>query len=277
MLTAAITLDVAPSFDIGPVELAWHGVMIAVGMLVGVLLCTRLAGRRGLEPERAMDGMVAVALAGIVGARLFFLAQGAPSDLLQPASWIDTRGFAFYGAMIAAPLATWVVLRGTRRVSEYLDLYALVFPLGMAVGRIGDLIAGEHYGPATGAPWGIAYPNPDSETPLRDVAYHSGALYEILAAALLFAIVWQSRTRFSFPGVLTCTVVAGYAASRFVIFFVIRDSPVVALGLRQAQWTSLVLIAASLFGVGVLLRAAARDRPDASGRAPHSAHLSDMT
>ncbi len=259
---ASITLDLAPSFDIGPVEVAWHGLMIAVGMALGTLLIVRLAPLRGLDRDRALDGTVAIALAGVVGSRLFFIVQDAPADLVQPSAWIGTRGFAFYGAMIAAPMATWLVLRGTKRVRDYLDLYALIFPLGMAVGRVGDLLSGEHYGPPTSAPWGFIYPDPDSETPLRDVAYHAGAFYEILAAAALFAVVWALRGRFKVPGVLACTVIAGYAASRFVIFFVIRDSPEVALGLRQAQWTSLALVATSLVVIAVLRR---RDAEPARG------------
>ncbi|MTD43680.1 hypothetical protein GKE82_05005 [Conexibacter sp. W3-3-2] len=260
---AAITLDVAPSFEFGPVELAWHGVMIAIGMALGTLLIARMAPGRGLERDRALDGAVAIAVAGIVGSRLFFIAQDAPADLVQPSAWLGTRGFAFYGAMIAAPAATWLVLRGTRRVRDYLDLYALIFPLGMAVGRIGDLLSGEHYGPPTSAPWGFIYPHPDSETPLRDVAYQAGAFYEILAAATLFAVVWAARRRFTVPGVLACVVVAGYAASRFLIFFVIRDSPEIGLGLRQAQWTSLVLVAASIAAIA-MFRHQAAIRPHAS-------------
>lgn len=271
---AAITLDLSPTFSLGPVELAWHGVMIAVGIAVGSALVVRLAPSYGLDPARATDGIVAIAIAGIVGSRLFFLAQDDAAALLDPGSWLGTRGFAFYGAMLAAPLAAWVVLRRTGAVLRYLDLYALTFPLGMAVGRVGDLLSGEHYGPRTDAPWGFVYPHPDSETPLRDVAYQSGAFYEIIAAGLLFIVAWRLRRTFGPPGALLCAVVGGYAASRFAIFFVIRDSPVVGLGLRQAQWTSLALVAVGFAGIWALRRRARRFAAS-SGRS--SPQISDAT
>lgn len=84
----------------------------------------------------------------------------------------------------------------------------------MAVGRIGDVINGEHYGPAS--TWLLAVRNthPDADVPSPDVAYHSGGLYEVLIALAIFAIVWPLRHRFTRPLTAVWTVIAWGSACR---------------------------------------------------------------
>ncbi len=137
----------------------------------------------------------------------------------------------------------------------------------MAVGRIGDLIYGEHYGPPTSVPWGIRYTHPDADVPSGAVAYHPGGLYEIVLALVLLAIVWAAHRRLRAPGALLWTVVGLYAAGRFLIFFYRVDSDDLALGLDSSQWISLLLMAVAAAGLlvatrpGELARARALIRP----------------
>jgi len=49
--TSTITIGVDPEFELGPLTLSWHGLMIAVGLLVGGWLARRAARERGLDPE----------------------------------------------------------------------------------------------------------------------------------------------------------------------------------------------------------------------------------
>ena len=67
--------------------------------------------------------------------------------------------------------------------------------------------------------------------------YHSGGLYEVLLAGVVFAIAWPLRHRLR-PGALTWLVVALFSFGRFIEFFARSDSPDLALGLSNAQWTS---------------------------------------
>lgn len=248
-MIAAITVNISPFLHVGPLTLAWHGITIAVGIAAGALVARGLARRLGLEVERLEIVLVILVGAGVVGARFYYLVQTDPSSLVRPDQWFGTVGFAFYGAILAGVGATAVYLWRKRLGVSYLDALAAGFPLGMALGRIGDLINGEHYGPPTGAPWGFVYTNPQSEPPNHDVAYQSGAFYEILLALVMLAALWPFRDRLATrPGLLLAITVAVYSLGRFLIFFVIRDTPVVALGLRQAQWTSLALLGAATAG-----------------------------
>jgi len=243
-----MTISLPPEIDLGPVTVAWHGLLTAVGLILGMLLAERFAKARSLDPAPVLGMTVALAVAGLVGARLFYLAQADPARLVRPWSG-GAEGFAFYGALIAGMPAAALYLRLTGRpVLRYLDVLALAFPVGMAIGRVGDLINGEHYGPPTGLPWGVTYTNPASHAPETGVAYHSGALYEIAAVSVLAVAAIVLARRLTRPGDALWLLLGAYSAARFVVFFWVRDVDVVALGLRQAQWTSLALIAAALVG-----------------------------
>lgn len=252
---SAITVGIDPTIELGSITLAWHGLAIAAGVLVGSRPAARYARERGLEPERLASAALVMALAGMVGARLQFLAE--TDGLLRPERWLGTRGFSFNGALIMATAAIAMYLWLRRLSPRYLDAVAVGFPLGMAIGRIGDVINGEHTGPPTDAPWGLRYPHPDAEAPTAVLAYHSGGLYELLIAAAIFAVAWPLRHRLRHPTMMVWAVLALYAVGRFFEFFYRLDSPEVALGLSGAQWTSLGLFAAAALGMLWAARAGA--------------------
>jgi len=243
---SVVTIGIDPTIELGPVTLAWHGVTIAVGILIGGLVAGREARRRGLNTERLYSiGMILVAGA-LVGGRLFYL--GERGQLLEPSEWLGTRGFTFYGGLIAAALGIAAYVWRARLDVEYLDTVAFGLPLGIAIGRIGDLVNGEHYGPQTQFFLGVQNTHPDAEVPSPDVAYHSGGLYELLIGALLFSIVCAFRRRLRRPLAMTWLVVALLATGRFGEFFVRSDAQTGALGLEVAQWTSLGLLSVAAVG-----------------------------
>lgn len=261
MSLATITLNVDPFIELGPLTVAWHGLMIAAGVIVGGRLALRYGRERGLDAERLLTLIMIIAIAGIVGSRLFYLAENDAAALLQPGDWLGTLGFSFYGAMILGTAAAAVNLRAHGLGIRYLDALAAGFPLGMAVGRIGDVLNGEHYGPASDLPWAIRYLHPDADVPSSAVAYHSGGLYEIVLALAIFALIWPLRRRFQRPGVLLWTVIALYSAGRFAMFFVRSDSDGVAVGLNSAQWTSVALIVIAAGGLWLVKRRPPAEKP----------------
>ena len=240
MPTAVIKIGIEPTIELGPLTVAWHGLTIAIGILIGGLVAAREARRRGLDPEPIQTIGIIVVVAALVGGRLFYLMEHG--KLLEPDAWLSTRGFTFYGGFIAAVLGIVAYLWRRGLSVSYLDAIAVGLPLGIAVGRIGDVINGEHYGPATDFFLGVQNTHPEADVPSPDVAYHSGGLYEVLIGAVVFAIVWPLRARLRRPTALMWTVIGLLAAGRFAEFFVRSDSETIALGLETAQWTSLLLM-----------------------------------
>jgi phosphatidylglycerol:prolipoprotein diacylglycerol transferase len=266
-MTASITVGIDPFIEIGPLTIAWHGLTIAIGILVGGMVAAREAHARRLhvEPVQVM-GLILV-VAAIVGSKVFYLAEhGALGD---PDAWFDSRGFTFYGGFIAAAGGLALYVWRARLSIEYLDAVALGLPLGYGIGRIGDLINGEHYGPATTFFLGVRNSHPDADVPSHDIAYHSGGLYEMLIGLTTFAVALALHRRLrSRRSAMIWLVVALLAAGRFVEFFARSDSPGSFLGLETAQWTSLALILLACMGAWLTSRSSAR-----RAQAPH---LSDL-
>jgi phosphatidylglycerol:prolipoprotein diacylglycerol transferase len=258
---ATITIGIDPTIEIGPITVAWHGLTIAVGIVVGGLAAAYDARRRGIEPERLYPVALILVTGAFVGGRAFYLLEHGRLD--DPGAWFASTGFTFYGGFIAAALGIAYYVRRQRLNLSYLDAIAAGLPLGIAIGRIGDVINGEHYGPATDFFLGVRNMHPDALTPSPDVAYHSGGLYEVLIAALVFAIAWPLRKRLKRPLALMWLVIALFAVGRFFEFFLRSDSADLALGLEIAQWTSLLLLGGAIVGAWLTLR----DRPAARGRA----------
>ena len=243
---SAITIGIDPTIEIGPITVAWHGLTIAIGIVVGGLAAAYDARRRGLDPDRLYAAGLILVLGALVGGRGFYLIEHGRLD--DPDAWFASTGFTFYGGFIAAALGIAYYIHHERLSLSYLDAIAAGLPLGIAVGRIGDVINGEHYGPATNFFLGVRNTHPDALTPNPNVAYHSGGLYEVMIAAIVFAIAWPLRKRLKRPLSLMWLVIALFAVGRFFEFFVRSDSADLALGLEIAQWTSLLLLAVAAGG-----------------------------
>jgi phosphatidylglycerol---prolipoprotein diacylglyceryl transferase len=256
---SVITINIDPNLHLGPITLAWHGLTIAIGILVGGLAASRFARQRGLDIEPLYTIGLLLALGGIVGGRLFYvLEHGGPL--------FGTRGFTFDGGVILAATLIAVYVWRQRLGARYLDVVAFGLPLGVAVGRIGDVINGEHYGPRSDFFLAVRNAHPDALTPNPNFAYHNGGVYEVVLGGAIFAVVWLLRHRLQRSGDLAWLVLGLFAAGRFFEFFVRSDSPELALGLNNAQWTSLALVV--IVAVGWTLtanRTPASRRPDARG------------
>src|SRR5215216_960982 len=109
MEPAVIKIGIDPMIHLGPVTLAWHGLTIALGILIGGLVASREARRRGMEPEPVVTMGMILALAALVGGKLYYLMEHG--QLLQPSEWLQSRGFTFYGGFIAAALGLAVYVR----------------------------------------------------------------------------------------------------------------------------------------------------------------------
>lgn len=256
---AAITINLPPTFELGPLTASWHGLMTALGIVVATWVAAGFADRRGLDGERVITLALITAVVGIVGARLFYLLLNDSAALLRPADWLGSNGFAIFGGVFAGAAAAAGTIYWRKLSWRYLDALALGFPLGLAIGRVGDLINGEHYGPPSDLPWAVIHTNPEALVPSPDVAYHDGGLYEIVLGLVIFAVGWPLRDRFATPTMLLWLAFGLYGAGRFVMFFYRSDSDPLALGLSAAQGVSALLVAIAVLGAWISSR---RLRPE---------------
>ena len=250
---AVITIGIDPMVHLGPVTLAWHGLTIAIGILVGGLMAGVEARARGLDTEPLqIMGMILV-VGALVGAKIYYLAEHGL--LTDTSAWVDTRGFTFYGGFIAAALGLGAYVWRQRLSIDYLDAIALGLPLGYGIGRIGDIINGEHYGPATTFFLGVRNTHPDAEVPSHAIAYHNGGLYESMIGFATFAVALALHRRLrARPTAMIWLVMALLALGRFVEFFSRSDSAASEFGLETAQWTSIGLLLIAGAGAWITAR-----------------------
>jgi phosphatidylglycerol:prolipoprotein diacylglycerol transferase len=250
---AVISIGIDPMVHLGPVTLAWHGLTIAIGVLIGGFMAGIEARARGLDTEPLQVMGIILVVGAILGSKVYYLAEHGL--LTDPSAWVDIRGFTFYGGFIAAALGLGAYIWRQRLSIGYLDAIALGLPLGYGIGRIGDIINGEHYGPATTFFLGVRNTHPDADVPSHVIAYHNGGLYESMIGFATFAVAFALHRRLrSRPTAMIWLVMALLALGRFVEFFTRSDSATSALGLEVAQWTSIGLLLVAAAGAWTTAR-----------------------
>src|SRR3982074_323265 len=232
-----------------------YAIRIEIGVYVGIQVALREATRRGINRDQIMNLALLAAVLGIVGGRLYYVVQNNPSFYLHhPVEIIAVwqGGMAFFGAMfgglVAVAISSW---RWHIPFWSLLDVGAIGMTIGQAIGRIGNIINGDIVGYKTNG-WGFEYTNPNTFA-APNVPVQPASLYELLISLALFLLLWNLRTRVHPDGMLAMIYIVLYSVSQFFIFFV-RDNVVILGGLKQAQVTSLVVIALTLPIIAYLLR-----------------------
>jgi len=262
---------------IGGLKIHWYGIMIALGLYAGIQVALRDATRRGLNKDQLMNLALLAAVLGIIGGRLYYVVQNNPGFYLHhPTETIAVwqGGMAFFGAIFGGALA--VVIAAWRWHLPFwsvLDIGALGLTIGQAIGRIGNIINGDIVGYKTNG-WGFEYTNPNTFGPLN-VPVQPASLYELLISLALFLVLWNLRTRIHPEGMLAMIYLVLYSISQFFIFF-LRDNIVILGGLKQAQVTSLVVIALTLPVIAYLLRKERLARPPANQPAEASSTAGEV-
>jgi len=245
-----IVIDINPILaQLGPIAIRWYGLMYDVGVVVGLLVAYPYARRRGLTDDDIWAALWPSIIAGFIGARLYYVVQQPLGPYLaEPWRIVATweGGMAFYGAIFGVVIALWIVAR-KRKLSLWtiLDAGILVAVVGQAFGRIGNIVNGDIVGAPTTLPWGFIYAHANSFVVDHTVAYQPAAVYELLFNLAFFALLWFLRLRLPKPGQLFVLYLAGYSLGQIGLFF-LRTEPLVALGLKQAQLTALVVLIAAL-------------------------------
>jgi phosphatidylglycerol---prolipoprotein diacylglyceryl transferase len=247
---------------IGGLKIHWYGIMIALGLYAGIQVALRDAPRRGINRDQLMNVALLAAVLGIAGGRLYYVVQNNPTFYVHnPAQIIAVwqGGMAFFGALfggaVALAISAW---RWKIPFWSLLDVGALGMTIGQTIGRVGNIINGDIVGYKTNG-WGFEYRNPNTFGPLN-VPVQPASLYELLISLALFLLLWNLRTRIHPEGMLAMIYVVLYSISQFFIFF-LRDNVIVLGGLKQAQVTSLIVIALTLPVIAYLLRKERLARP----------------
>jgi phosphatidylglycerol:prolipoprotein diacylglycerol transferase len=260
------------SFAISP-----HGLFIAIGFMIGSILLTKLAPRRGITEEHIQSIVFWNLVGAIVGSRFFYvLAHFSEFDNLGQMLAIWRGGISLLGGIAGAILINLPrVRRYGYRFFQVADPAAVALALGISIGRIGDLIIGDHLGKPTS--WLLAWKYSGGtlappfacadevcqaalqgghlERISRDgatlfdangailaqgVGVHQTALYDMILAGLLFAFLWYLQRRPRREGVLTLTFGLCYGAFRLLEDSLRIDKRFGPF--TGSQWTALAVV-----------------------------------
>jgi phosphatidylglycerol---prolipoprotein diacylglyceryl transferase len=251
-------------FHLGPLTVYSYGLMMALGFLAADYVIRLECIRRGIDPEYSSSIVIAAAVAGLIGSRVYAILDDLPTYLADPKSMIFSgSGFVFYGGMIGGLIGAYLVSRWYRiGIGVTMDMCGPALAIGQAIGRIGCLLSGDgDWGLPSTLPWAMSYPkaivgwNSDTVLKLDDhyrlvsgyfpgVRVHPAPIYETILYVGVFIILWSMRKTSRPPGRIMYWYLLLGGAARFLVEFV-RINPRVFYMFSEAQ-----LIAFAMMVVG---------------------------
>ena len=272
----AIVIDLDPNlFKIGPLLITWHGVFSVLGILAAARLGLWLLSKDKIDVSHGADGVTWMVVLGLIGARALYVWENFKFFAGQPlhAFFITEGGISQWGGLFGAILGAYIWARRAHfSFWKVIDAGGPAAMIGLAVGRIGDVINGEHHGTPTNLPWGVEYVNPNTLGQPGQVV-HPEVAYEMILTLGLLALVlpFHQRLKARLPdGVLGLVYLGLYGLGRFWLSYFRTDQAII-FGLRQAQLASLAMFVVAVVAIPILIRRsrAGREVQDAepAGRA----------
>jgi phosphatidylglycerol:prolipoprotein diacylglycerol transferase len=246
----------------------WYGIAYAVGLAAVYWMLAREARHRRLDTELIGTGLIVVAVAALIGGRLYHvidqwaLYKDHPLTAILPLTLRPDGTYAFAGftglgvpgGIITGTIAATIYVRWNRQdFWRWADVVAPALFVMQAIGRLGNFFNQELYGPPTTLPWGIsidcpyrvpAYPC-GPEFPVETTHFHPLFLYESLSAVVgLVVLLWlarRPRTRLV-TGDLLWIFFIWYGLTRFTLE-----------NLRTGNWTFFGIPTAQIVTLGFIL------------------------
>ena len=245
---AYISWKVVTEFHLGPLMIHPHGLLIAVGFLAGARLMQRYTRPYRISDQQLWRVLSWALVGGIVGMRLAW-DLGHWREMHSILDWLAiwNGGMSLFGALIGAVVVgAFVARREKLPVVPLLDMAAPGLALGIAIGRVSDLIIGDHLGKPTTVPWGFRYIggiNPLGGVPAVGTVVHPVALYDLIITSVLLLVLIRFMRKPRAAGSAIALFTLWYAGSRVLTDF-LRTDPRRLLGLTGSQLTSIAAIAA---------------------------------
>jgi len=234
-------------FQIGSVTFYTHGVLAVIGIVLGSFVVYRLAKSNNLDTTFFFDNIVFTTLFGIIGARVaYFLIYPSSFESWTKVFYLWEGGLVSYGGFFLGIITFILLLRKQGQpVMKWLDVAAIGFFLGLLIGRIGDLFAGEFAGVPTNSRLLSILPNNN----LIAIPFFEAllCLLIVITATLLYRRNYNNLTqRNLFLGSFFF-----YGLGRFIIDFGRYENDIILhLSLGQIVSLSVAIIALLLIILG---------------------------
>ncbi|WHH60160.1 prolipoprotein diacylglyceryl transferase [Petroclostridium sp. X23] len=217
----------------------FFGLMIAVGMLAGIYVAYIEAKRKGLNVDKLFDIVLYSVIAGIVGARVFYIVFynfgyyiKNPIEVIK----INEGGLSIHGGLLAAFIVSFLYIKKHKlNFFRYADAIAPAVILGQGIGRVGCDVFGKVM--TTPLSWGIEY---------QGQLLHPAQMYEFVLDYLVFFILWRMRKSVKYDGQIFLWYVILFSINRGIVeLFRINPSVI--------GWFSISHLLSLLFIIGTLV------------------------
>lgn len=227
--------NLSKGIQIGDFTLAFYGIIIALGMVLGFLLAFHQAKRTNQEPDIYLDVAIWGIICAILGARIYYVLFSWDYYSAHPLEIINIRGggLAIYGGLIGGILAAFVVTK----IKKYpfllvLDTAATSLLLGQALGRWGNFFNREAFGGYTNNPFAMQIKLSDvslenltgdldkhlvNVNGVNYIQVHPTFLYESVWNLILLILLYLYTPKKKFEGEIFTLYVMGYSFARFWI------------------------------------------------------------
>lgn len=250
-------------FGIQGLNIAWYGVIIASGLILGILLASFRARRRGWSSDLVLDFILLAVPLAIIGARTYYVAFEWDYFAANPAKIIaiNQGGLAIYGAVIGGFLAAFIFSRAAK--FPFLKLIDLVIPsliLGQAIGRWGNFVNQEAFGALVANPNLQFFPLAVYIQSLGE--WHQATFfYESFCNTILLVITLLLGRKGVKDGTLLATYFIGYGVVRAVIEGLRTDSLYLFGSIRVSQLLSTLLVLVGVFLLILIKKDKLRTKP----------------
>src|SRR6056300_953220 len=237
------------ALEIFSLEIRWYSLAYIMGILIGWFLAKKFLIGKNIY-TRFDDYITYVIIGLILGGRIGYVLFynlgfyiNNPLDVFK----LWQGGMSFHGGVLGIIIASILFAKNNNNVFEYLDVIALVAPIGIFFGRLANFINSELYGYETNLPWGVKFVQVD------DLYRHPTQLYEaffegfVLFFVLLF---FRKKERFKIAGILSSFFLIFYSIFRFIIeYFRVPDEQLgyLILNATMGQIISFVFFVAGIF------------------------------
>ena len=241
-----ITINVDPVLlHLGPVEIRWYGVMVALAVLAIVLISLKEAKRVHMSEIHVYNIAVWAVIGGVIGSRLFHVIDKWDYYFQHPEQIVGFAGVAVYGAVVGVIVAI-AIYTVVKKLSMW-QLCDVVSPgslVGMAIGRIGCVLNGCCYGLPTDGNWGFTYTHPDALAPFG-TSVQPTQLYHIIWNMLAFGLLWALRRKPMPRGSIFLLYVSLYSVGDLLIRF-FREGEPFLFGIQQAQLIGITILVVTI-------------------------------
>ncbi len=255
-----LTLNPGKSFTVFGIEIAYYGVIIALGMLAGALVAYREAKKTGQKVDDYIDFTLYTLIAAIIGARIYYVIFEWDYYSTHPLEIFNLRagGLAIYGGVIASALTLFIFTK-VKKLKFWLmaDTAVQGLIIGQIIGRWGNFFNREAFGGYTDSLFAMQLPVSEAKgitqeliehlVTIDGVSYvqvHPTFLYEGTWNLLLFIGICLYKRHKKFDGEIFAIYLMGYGVGRFIIEGLRTDQLVIKAlgGIAASQVLSIILI-----------------------------------